>query len=113
MANQYLERVHQNAVNDALAQAQWSEKKWVWVADKQQGYLQGFVVSEHGDEVEIQLSDDTVSRITLVYLYTKMFSARLISIWPQKKPVNSTYVLGTANVTILIIPRAISALIFF
>ncbi|KAH6578714.1 hypothetical protein BASA60_003550 [Batrachochytrium salamandrivorans] len=57
MASQYLERVRQNAVNDTLAQSQWAEHKWVWIVDKDQGYLQGSICKENGDEVEVQLED--------------------------------------------------------
>ncbi|KAK6094544.1 class II myosin [Batrachochytrium dendrobatidis] len=61
MASQYLERVRQNAVNDTLEQAQWSERKWVWIVDKEKGYIQGSIIKENGDEVEVQLDDNSVS----------------------------------------------------
>jgi hypothetical protein len=60
MASHFLERIKANAVTDALIQAQWAEKKWVWVADKKEGYLQASIVSENGDEVVIQMADNTV-----------------------------------------------------
>ncbi|KAJ3214246.1 Myosin-10 [Clydaea vesicula] len=47
-------------VNDALQQSQWAEKKWVWVADKEEGYLSGYVTKEEGDKMELKLSNDTV-----------------------------------------------------
>ncbi|KAL2914326.1 class II myosin [Polyrhizophydium stewartii] len=59
MASQFLERVKQNIVGDAMAQAQWAEKKWVWVVDKDEGYVQASIVRENGDEVEVMLTDDS------------------------------------------------------
>jgi myosin heavy chain 9/10/11/14 len=60
MASHFLERVRVNAVNDALVQANWAEKKLVWVADKKEGYLQGSIVRENGEEVEVLMEDQTV-----------------------------------------------------
>jgi myosin heavy subunit len=34
------------ASQDAVAMAAFAEKKWVWVADKAQGYMSGFIVEE-------------------------------------------------------------------
>ena len=45
--------------NDALAQAQWAEKKWVWVTDKEEGFLAGYIVKENGEDVVVHLSNDT------------------------------------------------------
>ncbi len=61
MASQYLERISTNAVNDALAQAQWAEKKWVWLVDKKDGYLPASIISENGDQATVQLEDGTVN----------------------------------------------------
>ena len=62
MTNVYLERIRPYAVvNDALAQAQWAEKKWVWLDDKDEGFLAGYIVKETGgDTCVIQLTNDTV-----------------------------------------------------
>jgi myosin protein heavy chain len=60
MASHFLERIRLNAVNDALAQANWAEKKLVWIVDKKEGFLQGSIVSENGDEIEVLLPDQTV-----------------------------------------------------
>jgi myosin protein heavy chain len=60
-ANQYLERIKPyGAVNDALAQAQWAEKKWVWIVDKEEGFIAGHIVEENGDTVKVSLLNDTV-----------------------------------------------------
>jgi hypothetical protein len=60
MASFFLERIKQSAVNDATAQAAWAEKKWVWVADKTDGYLKGFICKENGEEVVVQMDDNSV-----------------------------------------------------
>ena len=60
MASFFLERIKTNAVNDATAQAKWSEKRYVWIADKTEGYLQASIVGENGDELEVQMEDNTV-----------------------------------------------------
>jgi len=47
-------------INDAMAQAKWAEKKWVWVADKEEGFIAGWIVKENGDNVEIELTNEQV-----------------------------------------------------
>jgi hypothetical protein len=61
MASVFLERIRSNPVNEA--QANWSEKKLVWVADKKEGYLQGSTINENGDLVEVLMEDQTVFHI--------------------------------------------------
>jgi len=46
---------------DAVAQAAFTEKKWVWVVDKEEGYVAGYITKDMGDTVEVHLNDDTVS----------------------------------------------------
>ena len=54
--NPYLERIlPYSNVNDALAQAQWSEKKWIWLSDKQEGYVAGYIIEENNDTVRVRL----------------------------------------------------------
>lgn len=61
--NPFLERIRPYAaVNDALAQAQWAEKKWVWVNDKDEGFVAGYVVGESGDSVTVKLVNESVCR---------------------------------------------------
>ncbi|RKO91391.1 myosin head, motor domain-containing protein, partial [Blyttiomyces helicus] len=57
MASAYTERVRPNMGADALVQAQWAEKKWVWVTDKEEGYLAGFIVKEDGDNVSVETTN--------------------------------------------------------
>ncbi|TPX34846.1 hypothetical protein SmJEL517_g02611 [Synchytrium microbalum] len=54
-----------NLVNDPFLQAQWAEKKWVWVTDKDEGYLSGWIVTEEGDNAVIQLSNDTKRNVNI------------------------------------------------
>ena len=37
------------AARAAALQAEFNEKKWVWVPDDKEGYLGGWVISEHDD----------------------------------------------------------------
>jgi hypothetical protein len=50
-----------DGVADASVQSQLTEKKWVWVADKEEGYINGYIEKEDGDNVELHLPNDTVS----------------------------------------------------
>ncbi|KAI8911536.1 P-loop containing nucleoside triphosphate hydrolase protein, partial [Gorgonomyces haynaldii] len=65
MASQYLERVRPNLITDTLAQSQWAEKKWVWVADPKEGYLQASIIAEKGEEVEVQFEDGTKKTVNI------------------------------------------------
>ncbi|KAI9343887.1 myosin heavy chain [Zopfochytrium polystomum] len=42
---------------DTLLQAQFSEKKWVWVADKEEGYIAGWIARDNGNDVEVEFAD--------------------------------------------------------
>ena len=57
--------VDKKAAHDALAQAEWSAKKLVWVPDSEHGFLPASVKQEKGDEVLVELeggSKKTVSK---------------------------------------------------
>lgn len=41
------------AARAAALQAEFNEKKWVWVPDDKEGYLGGWVIDEHGDLGEV------------------------------------------------------------
>jgi len=59
-------------VQSDVAQANWryvdpgtrvltlvnSTKHWLWIKDKEQGYISGWIKSQNGDEVVIQVGDD-------------------------------------------------------
>ena len=40
----------------AAAQAEFNEKKWVWVPDDKEGYLAGWVVREEGDMGQVVMA---------------------------------------------------------
>ncbi|CAG8439676.1 12082_t:CDS:10 [Ambispora leptoticha] len=45
---------------DAVAHAAYNEKKWVWVKDKSEGYISGYITNDLNDsQIEVRLNDDT------------------------------------------------------
>jgi hypothetical protein len=49
-------------VLDAVAQAKFNEKKWVWIQDDQEGYVRGHVLNEsENDKVEVEFEQGGVS----------------------------------------------------
>lgn len=44
---------HSAEIEGAALQAEFNEKKWVWVPDEREGYLKGWVNREDGDVGEI------------------------------------------------------------
>lgn len=48
-------------LTDAAAQAEWANKRWVWVTDLTLGYVAGWIVSEQDDTVQVACVDDRVS----------------------------------------------------
>jgi myosin protein heavy chain len=57
---EYLKRINYDTLNDPVLQTQWAEKKWVWLTDKENGYLAASTVKEMDDQIEVQLEDNTV-----------------------------------------------------
>lgn len=51
---------YRGVVVDAVAQAAFNEKKWVWVEDKEEGYIAGWIAKEEGDQVEVHLNNGQV-----------------------------------------------------
>ncbi|KAJ3333752.1 hypothetical protein HDU76_004248 [Blyttiomyces sp. JEL0837] len=49
-------------VVDSLAHAQFSEKKWVWVTDKEEVYVAGWITKEENDMVEVEFPDGKPKR---------------------------------------------------
>ena len=45
-----------DAARLAAAQAEFNEKKWVWVPDDRDGYLAGWVVKEEGDMGDVVMA---------------------------------------------------------
>ncbi|KAJ3200564.1 hypothetical protein HDU82_008794, partial [Entophlyctis luteolus] len=50
-------------IHDALAQSQFAEKRWVWVHDKTEGYLPGWIVEEKDGIVLVEFNGG--SKLTL------------------------------------------------
>lgn len=44
------------SARDAALQAEFNEKKWVWVPDDKEGYLAGWVVNEDDEEGDVVLA---------------------------------------------------------
>ncbi len=44
------------SARDAALQAEFNEKKWVWVPDDKDGYMAGWVVKEEGGEGTVILA---------------------------------------------------------
>ena len=50
------------AIVDVLAQSQFAERRWVWVADKDEGYVAGWITEElNDDNVVVAFTDGTVN----------------------------------------------------
>jgi hypothetical protein len=62
--DQYLRVGEKNLATDGTAQAQWAEKKWVWVEDKDEGYVAGTIVKETDTQVAVQINDIKVKGFT-------------------------------------------------
>jgi myosin protein heavy chain len=45
-----------DAARAAAEQAEFNEKKWVWVPDEESGYLAGWVVQEDDDVAEVVMA---------------------------------------------------------
>ena len=56
------------AARAAAAQAEFNEKKWVWVPDDKDGYLAGWVVKEQDDigDIVMAAGGEVRSRLTVV-----------------------------------------------
>ena len=53
-----MQRYSQNAdaARAAAEQAEFNEKKWVWIPDDENGYIAGWVIQEYEDSAEIILA---------------------------------------------------------
>lgn len=47
--------VDRNSFNDPATQAEWTQKKLVWVPSEQQGFVAASIKGERGDEVEVEI----------------------------------------------------------
>lgn len=55
--------VDRRQISDVVAQSEWAKKKLVWIPHPEQGFVQGSIKSEKGDQVTVELDDG--SRKTL------------------------------------------------
>lgn len=53
-------------VLDAVAQARFNEKRWVWIKDENEGYVRGHIISEDEDRVEVEYEQGGVSFLYLM-----------------------------------------------
>ncbi|KAH7890385.1 hypothetical protein F5I97DRAFT_22071 [Phlebopus sp. FC_14] len=60
------------AARAAALQAEFNEKKWVWVPDEREGYLAGWVNQEDEDTAEIVMSSAGEIRRVPLYALSKM-----------------------------------------
>lgn len=65
------------AARAAAAQAEFNEKKWVWVPDDKDGYLAGWVVKEEDDIGEVVMAAGGEVSQHFSHLYTTHHSALL------------------------------------
>lgn len=49
--------VDRNVVNDPAAQADWAQKKLIWVPHEMHGFCAASVKGEHGDEMEVEVEE--------------------------------------------------------
>ncbi|XP_037927141.1 myosin heavy chain, non-muscle isoform X1 [Hermetia illucens] len=49
--------VERNPFNDPATQAEWTQKRLVWVPHENQGFVAASIKREHGDEVEVELAE--------------------------------------------------------
>ena len=55
--------VDRSGMNDALAQAEWTGKKLVWIPHPDAGFVSGSVKSEEGESAMVELQDGTKKKI--------------------------------------------------
>lgn len=53
----------------AALQAEFNEKKWVWVPDEKEGYLAGWVLKEEDEFGEVMMNSTGEVRLLSVWLF--------------------------------------------
>lgn len=56
--------VDRNSFNDPATQAEWTQKRLVWVPHESQGFVAAALKNERNDEVEVEITD-TGKRISV------------------------------------------------
>ena len=59
---QYL-AVAKSQIHDAVAQAEWSQKKLVWIPHPEQGFVSGSIKGEKGDELTVEVQDGSKKKV--------------------------------------------------
>ena len=49
-------KVDRGQVHDAIAHSEWAKKKLVWVPHTDQGFVQGSIVSDKGEELTVSIN---------------------------------------------------------
>ncbi len=49
--------VNRDMINDPLAQADWAQKRLVWVPHETQGFVAAGIKEERGDEVKVEVAE--------------------------------------------------------
>ncbi|KRT85568.1 Myosin head [Oryctes borbonicus] len=49
--------VDRNLYNDPASQAEWTQKRLIWVPHESQGFVAASIKGERGDEVEVELQE--------------------------------------------------------
>ena len=50
-------QVNRDMINDPLAQADWAQKRLVWVPHETQGFVAAGIKEERGDEVKVEVAE--------------------------------------------------------
>ena len=64
--------VNRNAFNDPTTQAEWTQKKLVWVPHESLGFVAASIKAHRGDEVEVELCDTSKREVVSVDDMQKM-----------------------------------------
>ena len=64
------------AARAAALQAEFNEKKWVWVPDEKDGYVAGWVLKEEANEGDIVLASGGEVRIFVPFLNLILLKGR-------------------------------------
>src|SRR3954447_11002769 len=78
-------------VVDAVAHAAFNEKKWVWVKDKETGYIAGYITKDMDEQVEVHLNDNSVrivKNISLKMIYDLFLITIIFDIIIKSRVVN-------------------------
>lgn len=65
------------AARSAAAQAEFNEKKWVWVPDDKEGYLAGWVIREEADAGEVVMASGGEVSKYCSYIWFKFLTGSL------------------------------------